>query len=54
MPSITKIIMIADRFGVTTDYLLGRENNVSIDITGLTDEELAPIRQLIFNLKNRK
>ncbi len=54
MPSISKLIMIADYFGISVDFLLGRENQTTLDITGLTEEELAPIRQLIYNLKNQQ
>ncbi len=38
---------IADYFGVTTDYLLGRNNKRSIDVSGLTEEQAAHIRFII-------
>lgn len=52
-PSIEMLVKIADCFSVTTDYLLGRENNITIDITGLSINEIAHIEQLIKDLKNK-
>ena len=46
-PSITMLTKIADYFGVTTDYLLGRNNKRSIDVSGLTEEQAAHIRFII-------
>lgn len=47
------LVKIADCFSVTTDYLLGRENNITIDVTGLSINEIAHIEQLIKDLKNK-
>lgn len=52
-PSIEMLVKIADCFSVTTDYLLGRENNITIDVTGLSINEIAHIEQLIKDLKNK-
>lgn len=52
-PSIEMLVKIADCFSVTTDYLLGRESNITIDVTGLSINEIAHIEQLIKDLKNK-
>ncbi len=52
-PSIEMLIKIAEYFKVTTDYLLGLGDGVSIDVTGLTDGEIAHIRLIIDDLINR-
>ena len=46
-PSIDMLLKIADYFGVSTDYLLGRNNDCSLDISGLSQEAAAHIRMLI-------
>lgn len=53
-PSINKLVEIADIFQVSIDFLLDRDNREYLDVTGLTVEELAPIRQIISDLKKRK
>ena len=52
-PSIEMLIRIADFFKVSTDYLLGRCQKASIDVTDLTDTEIAHIRLIINDLLNR-
>lgn len=53
LPSIEMLIRLASFFHVTTDYLLGLENDKRIDVSGLTEDETAHIRLLIDDLKNR-
>ena len=45
-PSIELLEKIADLFGVTTDYLLGREDLQVLDVSGLTAQQVAQIQQL--------
>ncbi len=52
-PSVEMLVKIADCFSVTTDYLLGRENKITIDVSGLSINEIAHIEQLIKDLKNK-
>lgn len=54
-PSIDVLIKIADFFGVSTDYLLGRSNEYSLDTHGLSKECIAHIRMIIsdINKSNR-
>ena len=47
MPSYDVLILIARKFKVTTDYLLGIENKRDIDLSGLTAAEVCAIMNLI-------
>ena len=47
LPSIEMLIRIADFFGVTTDYLLGKEQVCRISVDGLTAEQIQHINALI-------
>ncbi len=55
-PSYTTLVRLADVYGVTTDFLLGRTNNSPIDLSGLTAAEAALISQLVASMtaKNEK
>ncbi len=50
-PSIEMLEALADLFSVSTDYLLGRENNRELDSTGLTNEQLNHIQQIINDIR---
>lgn len=52
-PSVDMLVKLADFFGVTTDYLLGREIMTSINAKDLSNEEIAHINLIIKDLKNR-
>ena len=49
-PSIEMLIKIADFFKVSTDFLLDLDNKTTIDVTGLSQTEIAHIRQIIDDL----
>ena len=51
LPSITMLNQLADFFGVSTDFLLGRTSMSTIDLAGLTDEQATHIRMLIADLR---
>ena len=51
LPSIEALLKIADFFGVSTDYLLGRDRENKIDATGLSEEQIAHIRLLVSDFK---
>ncbi len=55
-PSYTTLVRLADVYGVTTDFLLGRTDNSPIDLSGLTTAEAALISQLVASMtaKNKK
>ncbi|MCI9112448.1 MAG: helix-turn-helix domain-containing protein [Eubacterium sp.] len=50
-PSIEMLEALADLFSVSTDYLLGRENNRELDSTGLTNEQINHIQQIINDIR---
>lgn len=47
MPSYDILIQISRIFHVTTDYLLGLETKQEIDVSGLTEEEVLALINLI-------
>lgn len=50
-PSIEMLIKIADLFGVTTDYLLGRDNIPRIDARGLSTKNIQHINAIISDIR---
>lgn len=53
-PSIDMLIKLAAYFKVSTDYLLGLNTSKTIDVSALSDAEVAHIRLIISDLtKNR-
>lgn len=55
-PTFDVLIRIAKYFGVTTDYLLGVENEKTFDVSKLTESQIDTIYQLIaeFQKANNK
>ena len=51
LPSIEMLTKIADIFKVKTDYLLGREERLSIDVSGLTEEQISHVALIIKDLE---
>lgn len=47
LPSIEMLIKISGCFSVSTDYLLELDNRKYLEITGLSDNHLAHIQQII-------
>lgn len=52
MPSYDILISISQLFKVTTDYLLGVERKQELDLSGLTDEEITALINLIRAMKH--
>ena len=50
-PSVDLLIKIADFFGVSTDYMLGRENIPRISIDGLSEKQIQHINLIIKDIK---
>lgn len=50
-PSIDMLIRVADFFSVSTDSILGLENRKYIEITGLTDRQIAHIAAIIDDIR---
>lgn len=46
-PSFETLIRLAVIYRVSTDYLLGVENDQSLDISGLTEDDVAAIKRLV-------
>ncbi len=58
-PSIEKLMLLADIYNCTTDYILGRtystDDKIYFDVTDLTDRQRMIIRSLIEDMQeNRK
>ena len=52
-PSIDMLVRLAEYFSVSTDYLLGLENEEVIDVTGLPMEVVAHIRLIVEDIKKQ-
>lgn len=52
-PSYDVLIRIAKIFHTTTDYLLDISKDCVIDVTGLSDKDIAAIRAVTEALKNK-
>lgn len=53
LPSVDMLVRIADFFAVSTDYLLGLDDNKRIDITGLNDSQIDHIRLIIADITGK-
>ncbi len=54
-PAFDILILIADYFSVTTDYLLGVEKKKTLDVSSLSDTQIDAVRRVIaeFNKVNK-
>ncbi|MDE5819121.1 MAG: helix-turn-helix domain-containing protein [Lachnospiraceae bacterium] len=50
-PSIDMLIHLSEYFSVSTDYLLGLDQRKYIEISGLTDQQLAHITAIINDIQ---
>ncbi len=53
-PSPDVLIRLAKIFHVSTDYLLGLDKRETIDVTGLSNHDIALLRALADSLRNKK
>ncbi len=55
-PSLEKLIILADIYHTSTDYILGRSNNqddrILIDVTELTEQQRLVIHSLIKDMQS--
>ena len=54
LPSIEMLVKLSRVFGVSTDYLLGLDSRKFVEITALSDDELAHVQQLINDIARYK
>ncbi|MDE6639659.1 MAG: helix-turn-helix domain-containing protein [Acetatifactor sp.] len=52
-PSIDMLIHLAGFFSVSTDYLLGLDQRKYIEVSGLTDQQLAHVTAIINDIQRR-
>ncbi len=53
LPSYDVLIHISKIFKVSTDYLLGVESRQGIDLSGISEEEVTALKNLIKAMRNR-
>lgn len=54
VPSTQYIIELSKLFKVSTDYILGLNNNISIDISDLSDEDVELIEKMTNHFRKKK
>jgi len=52
-PSIEILMKLAEYFCVSTDYLLGLEEKITLDVSNLSAEEIAHIQQIINDIRKK-
>ena len=52
-PSPEILVKLASVFHVTTDYLLGIDTRETIELSGLDDEEIAIVKQMVTVLRKK-
>ena len=53
VPSTQYIVELANIFDVSTDYLLGVNNTVSLSVEGLTDKDIELVHSISVHLRNK-
>lgn len=51
MPSIEMLAKIAETFSVSTDYLLGISDKMTLDVTGLSSEQVLHLQSVVNDLR---
>ena len=52
LPSIEMLVRIAETFSVSTDYILGLEKRTVVDVSGLSELQIAHIQAIIDEIRN--
>lgn len=50
-PSIDMLVRIANTFSISADYLLGLSNTPTLDVSGLTSEQIMHIRNIVVDMR---
>lgn len=50
-PSIDMLIKIAKTFSVSADYILGLSNECTIDVSGLTSEQILHLQAIVNDIR---
>jgi len=53
LPSYEVLIRLANLYGVSVDYLLGRTDVRALDVSGLSEDEVAVISDMVNLLRKR-
>ncbi len=53
IPSTQYVVELAVFFKVSTDYLLGVNSTMSIDVSGLTEKDILVVHELVRHLKSK-
>ena len=53
-PTVQYVIAMADLFNVSTDYLLGLETNIFIDVNGLSEKEIGMLSEQAEYFRSQK
>ena len=54
IPDLDKILQMSSLFGVSTDYLLCRDEGHTLNVGGLSPVEIAHVQEIVSDLKKRK
>lgn len=54
VPSTALLVELAQLFGVSTDYLLGIDTTSTLDVSGLTDDDVRILHDLAQHLRAKK
>lgn len=53
VPSTQYIVELAEIFKISTDYLLGVDNTVTVNVSGLTDADIQFVHSIISYLREK-
>ncbi len=53
LPSVDMLVKLARYFSVSTDCLLGLDDRQTLDVTGLSDEQVCHIKQIIGDILSK-
>lgn len=54
VPSTQYLVELANTFHISTDYILGLEDTSTIDVSGLSNEDIELLYSIILHLKKNK